>query len=149
MNLLGLPWVGRRRARDAAVVLVFTSRFDSRSPLSGLVLTAYGILIWLAAIRSAGCLGASLQAKPWRGKYYTMSAWRSEDALRDFARSRTHRTAVKIVRRAGAVDGVLISWWEDGAVWRPRWRDAIRRADASPTGPYAGPQSPADLLGLR
>jgi heme-degrading monooxygenase HmoA len=138
MSLFKLPWFGRRRA-PGEQVLVFASRFDSRNPLSALALTIYGMWIWLGAVRSPGCIGASLWAKPLRGKYYTLSAWESEAALQAFARSKAHRNGIKALRKAGKVDGVLISWWVDSGAWRPRWKDAIRRADASPTGPYAGP----------
>ncbi len=143
MSLFRLPWLGRPRAKSDAPVLVFVSRFDSRNPLSALALLFYGMSIWVYAARSRGAVGASLWAKPLRGKYYTMSAWESEDALREFSRSKVHRAGVKALRRVGKVDGVLISWWEDGTAWKPRWKNAMHRADASPTGPYAGP-SPAD-----
>jgi heme-degrading monooxygenase HmoA len=141
MSLFKLPWFGRRRAKGEQV-LVFASRFDSRNPLSGLALLIYGMWIWLGAVRTPGCIGASLWAKPLRGKYYTLSAWESEVALHAFARSKGHRQGVKALRKVGKVDGVLISWWEDCTAWRPRWKAAIRRADAAPTGPYAGPAQP-------
>jgi heme-degrading monooxygenase HmoA len=143
MSLFKLPWFGRRRVRSDRV-LVFASRFDGRNPRSALVLAVYGMRIWFTAVRSPGSVGASLWAKPLRGRYYTLSAWESEDALREFASSKAHRTGIKMLRKIGNVDGVLISWWEDGADWKPRWKDAIHRADASPTGPYAGPASEAD-----
>ena len=139
MSLFKVPWFGRRRTKDGQPVLVFASRFDSQNPRSALALLVYGLRIWITAARSRGALGASLWAKPLRGRYYTLSAWESEEALREFARSKAHRVGVKALRKAGTVDGALISWWEDGADWTPRWKDAIRRADASPTGPYAGP----------
>ena len=107
MSLFKLPWVGRRRATTGQPVLVFASRFDSRNPLSALVLTVYGIRIWLTAARSNGSLGASLWAKPLRGRYYTLSAWESEEALHAFARSKPHRAGIKALRKAGKVDGVL------------------------------------------
>jgi hypothetical protein len=144
MSLFKLPWVGRRRTTSSEPVLVFASRFDSHNPLSALTLVIYGIWIWLTAARSRGCVGASLWAKPMRGKYYTLSAWTGESDLHAFARSNAHRTGVKTLRKVGAVDGVLISWWEDGVDWRPRWKDAIRRTDASPRGPYAGPHGSVD-----
>jgi heme-degrading monooxygenase HmoA len=139
MSLFKLPWLGRRRATTDGPVLVFASRFDSHNPLSALALGVYGIWIWVTAARTRGSLGASLWAKPHRGRYYTLSAWRDEQALHGFARSKAHRKGVKALRRAGKVDGVLISWWEDGENWKPCWRAAIERADASPKGPYAGP----------
>jgi heme-degrading monooxygenase HmoA len=144
LSLFKLPWLGRRRV-SSDQVLVFASRFDSRNTRSAFALLVYGIWIWLTAVRTPGCVGASLWAKPLSGKYYTFSAWESEDALHAFARSRAHRVGVTSLRKAGTVDGVLISWWEAGAGWRPRWKAAITRADASPTGPYAGP-APVSLV---
>src|SRR3954467_15602203 len=143
MSLFKLPWLGRRRVRWEQV-LVFGSRFDNRNLFSALVLLIYGPWIWLTAVRTPGCIGASLWAKPMRGRYYTFSAWESEEALHTFARSRAHRVGIKMLRKVGNVDGVLISWWEDGADWKPRWNDASQRVDASSTGPYAGPASESD-----
>ena len=142
MSLFKLPWLGRHRVQSEQV-LVFGSRFDNRNLLSALVLLVYGPWIWLTAVRTPGCVGASLWAKPLRGRYYTFSAWESEEAMRVFARSRAHRIGIKMLRKIGNVDGVLISWWEAGNGWKPQWRPAIKRVDASPTGPYAGP-SPAE-----
>jgi heme-degrading monooxygenase HmoA len=138
MSLFKLPWLGRRRVHSEQV-LVFGSRFDNRNLLSALVLLVYGPWIWLTAVRTPGCVGASLWAKPLRGRYYTFSAWESEEALRTFARSRAHRIGITMLRKVGNVDGVLISWWEAGTDWKPSWRAAIKRLDSSPTGPYAGP----------
>jgi heme-degrading monooxygenase HmoA len=138
MSIFKLPWLGRRAPRSGRV-LVFASRFDSRNPLSALALAIYGVGIWLASARSRGNLGASLWAKPIRGRYYTLSVWESEETLRAFARSKPHRAGVKALYKVGKVDGVLISWWEDTSGKRPRWQDAIRRADASAPGPYVGP----------
>ena len=144
MSIFKLPWIGRRRAEQAGSVLVFASRFDSRGPGSARALFTGGMRIWLTALRSPGVLGASLWARPLRGKYYTLSAWESEEALRAFAHSGAHRRGVKALYATGEVDGVLSSWWEDAGTWRPRWTDAVRRADAATPGPYAGPaQGPA------
>jgi heme-degrading monooxygenase HmoA len=138
MSLFKLPWLGRRRVQ-LGEVLVFGSRFDNRNLSSALVLLVYGPWIWLTAVRTPGCVGASLWAKPLRGRYYTFSAWENEEALRKFASTRAHRVGIKMLRKVGNVDGVLISWWEGGTEWRPRWRAAMKRLDASPTGPYSGP----------
>jgi heme-degrading monooxygenase HmoA len=144
VSLFRLPWRGRRRT-SADRVLVFASRFDGRSARSAWVLLRQGIRIWRDAAGSPGCIGAALWAKPLRGKYYTLSAWDSEASVREFAGRAVHRTGVQTLRRVATVDGVLISWWVDGAGWRPDWRAAIRRVDAAPTGPYDGPSEPASL----
>jgi heme-degrading monooxygenase HmoA len=143
MSMFTLPWRWRRRPAEGRV-LVFASRFDSRGFRSSWALFAGGMRIWRTASRSPGSYGASLWAKPFRGKYYTLSAWESEEALHAFARSAVHRSGIKALYAAGKVDGVLISWWEDADGWRPQWKDAIRRADASTPGRYAGPAAEAD-----
>jgi heme-degrading monooxygenase HmoA len=143
MTIFKLPWRWRRRP-DSGRVLVFASRFDGRGFRASCALFTGGVRIWRSAVRSPGVYGASLWAKPFRGKYYTLSAWESEEALRGFARGAVHRSGVKALYAAGSVDGVLISWWEDADGWRPHWKDAIRRADASTPGPYAGPAAEAD-----
>jgi heme-degrading monooxygenase HmoA len=142
-SLFKLPWRGQRRA-ETERVLVFASRFDGRKPRSAWALLRYGTRVWLVAARSPGCLGAALWAKPLRGKYYTLSAWDSEAALRAFAHDAAHRDGIRALRRLSEIDGVLISWWTDGASWRPRWREAMRRADAATPGPYAGPHAESE-----
>jgi heme-degrading monooxygenase HmoA len=143
MSIFRIPWLGRRRPKGGQV-LVFASRFDSHNPRSAWALFTGGMRIWLTAVRSPGSFGASLWAKPIRGRYYTLSAWESEEMLRAFAHGRPHRRGVKALYAAGNVDGVLISWWEDADGWRPRWKDAITRADAATPGPYAGPTASAE-----
>jgi hypothetical protein len=143
MSIFRLPWIGRRRPTTGQV-LVFVSRFDGQGFRSALTLLMHGMRIWRSAVRSPGSYGASLWARPLRGKYYTLSAWESEEALRAFARSAVHRSGVKAMYAAGNVDGVLISRWEDADGWRPRWPEAMRRADVATPGRYAGPATEAD-----
>src|SRR5438045_1119470 len=100
MSIFKLPWIWRGRPRDGQV-LVFASRFDGRGFRSSWALFTGGTCIWLSAVRTPGSFGASLWAKPIRRKYYTLSAWESEEALRAFAHGGPHRSGVKALYAAG------------------------------------------------
>jgi heme-degrading monooxygenase HmoA len=136
--MFALPWK-TVAAPTGERVLVFASRFDGRGFGSARVMLGAGIGIRRGALHAPGCLGASLWARPLRGKYHTLSAWQDEESLAAFARSAAHRDGVRALRAVGPVDGVLISWWENAADWRPNWKAAISRAAAATPGPYAGP----------
>ena len=141
ISMFALPW--KTVARPAGDrVLVFSSRFDGRGIRSARAMLRSGMGIRRGALQAPGCLGASLCARPLRGKYHTLSAWQDEQSLMAFARSAPHRDGIRALRAAGPVDGVLISWWEDAAGWRPRWDEALRRVAAATPGPYTGPAAP-------
>lgn len=149
MNLLAVPWATTGPAPDQPT-LVFASRFDSHRSLrsAGRLLRLSG-RVRGAALRADGCYGAGLLARPLLGSYYTLSRWRDEAALAAFAHNGLHRDAVRAMRAAGEVDGVLISWWEPPQRPRPSWAEVIARTAASPTGAYRGPADMGEAAGHR
>ena len=58
-------------------------------------------------------MGVSLRAQPLRATFWTLSAWSSQAALRDFARADPHRSIVARVR-PWAKTAVLQTWTVPG-----------------------------------
>ena len=141
MPRLASPWQWRAKPTGERM-LVFASRFDGRGQRFARTLLSGGGRVRKQVLASPGALGVSIYARPLRGKYYTLSAWADEESLRAFARSGgPHAEAIRELRNRGAVTGVLISWWQPASAGAPTWDDALRRIEASPPGPYAGPMN--------
>lgn len=131
--MFSLPWRWTKAARpDRAVV--FASRFDAKGLKTRWVLLAGGVRIRRAVLASPGALGVSLRAHPIAGRYYTLSMWRDEASLLDFAHGAAHRAAVTRISGLGSVNGVLIS--RDHACTRPRWSDILDWVSSTQPGPY-------------
>jgi hypothetical protein len=69
---------GEGQGRDQAGLLTTAWR----SP----AFLGYALRIWLQARRSPGIMGLALRAQPLKATFWTLSAWSSQAALRDFAR---------------------------------------------------------------
>jgi quinol monooxygenase YgiN len=73
-----------------------------------------------------GLIGYSLLAKPFRGRYWTLSAWRDEQALAAFIRQPPHVEAMRELRKV--LSGfTTIRWKAPGGQLPPDWDDALAR----------------------
>ena len=112
---------------------------DLLAVLSYLPLKSYGRLLpfvvytvqvvkQLAA--SDGLIGYSLLARPFSKAFWTLSAWRSEDALRTFVRSAPH---VRIMTAlASHMDQTkFVRWPVKGSQLPLQWNDALRRSESN------------------
>jgi hypothetical protein len=94
-------------------IVVLGSRFELISAWRSPAFLGYALRIWLQARRSPGIIGLSLRAHPLRATFWTLSAWSSEESLRDFARADPHRSIVAKVR-PWAKTVVLRTWTVPG-----------------------------------
>ncbi len=94
-------------------IVVLGSRFELISAWRSPAFLGYALRIWLQARRSPGIIGLSLRAHPLRATFWTLSAWSSEESLRDFARADPHRSIVARVR-PWAKTAVLRTWTVPG-----------------------------------
>jgi heme-degrading monooxygenase HmoA len=76
-----------------------------------------------------GLIGYSLLAKPFRGRYWTLSAWRDEEAVRAFIRQPPHVDAMRELRKVLA-GFTTIRWSVRGGELPPDWDDALARGAA-------------------
>ena len=75
---------------------------------------------------SAGVIGYSLNSRPFRGQFWTLSVWDNEAALQAFVHERPHvdtmRTMIPYMGQTR-----FVRWTARGADLPVRWDDALRR----------------------
>lgn len=79
-----------------------------------------------------GVVGYSLEAKPFRKQYRSLSVWTGEEALAAFARARAHGELARDLAPEMA-PSTFVRWTISGRDGRPRWREGVRRLDAART----------------
>ena len=137
MNYLVLPWLRGPGRADGPSLLAFATRFDATRRGTARRLLGHSGFVYWAALGAPGCVGATLVAQPLRRRYYTLSLWEDEASLQDFGHHPAHRRAVRSLH-AASTEGILLGWWTDAAVRRPRWREVEERMASAPHGPFVG-----------
>jgi hypothetical protein len=137
-----IPWSTPAAARVPAGqdIVILGSRFELTSAWRSPAFLGYALRIWLQARRSPGIMGVSLRAQPLRATFWTLSAWSSQAALRDFARADPHRSIVARVR-PWAKKAVLQTWTVPGGEAGPTaldpaalWEQAEARISSASRG---------------
>jgi hypothetical protein len=126
--MTALPWTTCQYRKDATDLLVLTTR---------LPLHRYRdiprFLRWTMRVRAQlrtapGCAGYSLDAKPLRKTFWTVSAWSGKDAVEAFVHSGQH--AAMLADLAGRVgDPRFVESTASSADLPPSWKDAHERID--------------------
>lgn len=134
-----IPWAAPAAAEvpPGQDIVILGSRFELTSAWRSPAFLGYAMRIWLQARRSPGIIGVSLRAQPLRATFWTLSAWSSQAALRDFARADPHRSIVARVR-PWAKTAVLRTWTVPGGEPGPAaldpaalWQQAEARISGS------------------
>jgi heme-degrading monooxygenase HmoA len=73
-----------------------------------------------------GVMGFSMLAEPLRKRYATLSVWRDEAALDDFARAHPHDQLVAALAPEMG-ETKFVRWTTSGAAGRPSWKEALER----------------------
>ena len=73
-----------------------------------------------------GLVGFGLRAKPIRGEYWTLSAWKSADEMNTFVRGEPHKTIMKDLRPL-LKQAKFVRWELSGSQLPPRWPDSLER----------------------
>ncbi|MEU0738370.1 DUF3291 domain-containing protein [Streptomyces sp. NPDC006134] len=121
-----LPWTTPNPPSPFAEAHVFASRFETRTLLGALMFLARTPGVWRQVSRAPGAYGASLKAEPFKRTFWTLSAWESPEALKDFARSGPHApTSRKLA--AQMRDARFVTWTAAGDDLPPSWTEAQRR----------------------
>jgi hypothetical protein len=75
---------------------------------------------------SRGLLGYSLLARPLAKRFWTLSVWEDEAALRAFVRAQPHAQTMELMRsHMGKTK--FVRWTVQGSQIPPAWDDALRR----------------------
>ncbi|MYT68470.1 MULTISPECIES: DUF3291 domain-containing protein [unclassified Streptomyces] len=111
---------------EGAEVLVFASRFETRTLWGALKFFARTPTVWRQVGRAPGAYGATLKAAPLKRTFWTLSAWESREALKDFAASAPHGPAAGGLR-GQMKDSEFLTWKAPAGDLPLDWEDALRR----------------------
>ncbi|TXS50589.1 DUF3291 domain-containing protein [Streptomyces sp. uw30] len=121
-----LPWTVPNPAPHGTEVHVFASRFETHTLWGALRFLARTPGVWRQVSRAPGAYGASLKAEPFKRTFWTLSAWESPAALKDFARSGTHAPTSRGLS-AQMRDAKFATWQVSSDVLPLDWTEAFRR----------------------
>jgi hypothetical protein len=121
-----LPWTVPNPPPAGAEALVFASRFETRSLWGALKFLLRTPGVWRQAGRAPGAYGATLKAEPLKRTFWTLSAWESATALKEFARSGSHGPSARHLA-AEMKDVQHVTWTVSGDELPLDWSEASRR----------------------
>ncbi|MEE1755468.1 DUF3291 domain-containing protein [Streptomyces sp. SP18CS02] len=121
-----IPWVTPNPAPPGATAVVMASRFEVRSVRDVPRFFLKSLSAWGQVRKAPGALGASLEARPLKRTFYTLSAWQDREALYAYARAEPHRGIMTGLRRT--MCGSAFTFWEVPVSDLPiGWDEAKRR----------------------
>ncbi|MEV7285490.1 DUF3291 domain-containing protein [Streptomyces sp. NPDC093252] len=121
-----LPWSTPNTPPPGAEVHVFASRFETRTLWGALVFFARTPRVWRQVLRAPGVYGAGLRAEVLKRTFWTLSAWESPEALREFTRSGAHGpTSRGLAPRMR--DAAFVRWTTSADQLPVDWAEARRR----------------------
>ena len=121
-----LPWTSSRTPEhDGEYVVLLTylplRRFRTLPAFFRLILAVQRQLAG-----TAGLVGYTLRARLFSRRFWTLSVWESEDALKRFVVSQPHRDTMRKLR--GKMGETSFTRWPlNGSDLPPSWEDAVKR----------------------
>ena len=121
-----LPWTSSRTPeRDTEYLVLLTylplRRFRTLPAFFRLILAVQRQLAG-----TAGLVGYTLRARLFSRRFWTLSVWESEDALKRFVVAQPHRDTMRKLR--GKMGETTFTRWPvSGSDLPPSWEDAIKR----------------------
>jgi quinol monooxygenase YgiN len=124
------PWKWHRQASPDREYLVLLSFLPLRrfSRVPWFLLHTLRIARQLAAAR--GLVGYSLNAEPLAKRFWTLSVWEDDAALRAFAGTPPHAQAMRVMA-PHMRPTAFVRWTLTGSALPPTWADALGRAGGS------------------
>lgn len=125
-----LPWTaGTVTTPSPATVdsIVMASRFHLRRHRDVLRFFLDAMRVFGLARRSPGVVGVTLEARPLRKEFLTLSQWTDQAALDAMVRSEPHATVMARQRKVMADSA--FRFWAAPADEPPTWAEARRRLD--------------------
>ncbi|WP_432188635.1 DUF3291 domain-containing protein [Streptomyces sp. Tue6028] len=123
-----LPWTVPNTPPQDTEVHVMASRFETRTLWGALRFFARTPGVWRQVGTAPGAYGASLKAAPLRRTFWTVSAWESPAALKEFARSGPHAPAAGGLRHQ-MKDAKFLTWKTSADELPLDWAQVLRRFD--------------------
>lgn len=121
-----LPWTSSRTADPDGEYLVLLTylplrRFRTLPAFFRLILA-----IQRQLAGTAGLVGYTLRGRPFSRRFWTLSVWDSEDALKGFVVAQPHRDTIRKLR--GKMGETSFTRWPvSGSDLPPTWRAALKR----------------------
>lgn len=137
--MVTIPWrAGPAADTPGPTVTVMASRFELTTVRAVPSFLLASLTSWWQAVHDEGCVGVSLQARPWAREFWTLSAWTSRDAVYRYARRGPHAGAARTQTRAMRASTFV--FWEVAPDALPvRWHDGKQRVwerMADPEAPF-------------
>ncbi|MGW3949402.1 DUF3291 domain-containing protein [Streptomyces sp. NPDC004752] len=121
-----LRWTSVNPPAPDAEAFVMASRLEARSLSDVPRFLAKSLAAWKQVKCAPGAYSASLIAEPFKGVFWTFSAWRDEDALYKYARTEPHKSVMTGLRPL-MKHSVFTFWQTPAAGLTLDWTDAKRR----------------------
>jgi hypothetical protein len=118
-----LPWIQRSEAESDTAYLVMASRLPLRSyaRIPSFMRATWRIRRQLAT--AGGLMGYSLDAKLLTKTFWTLSAWRDQEALDSFAQAEPHRGLIAAIR-PHMKPTTFVTWTATGSQIPVQWETA-------------------------
>lgn len=123
-------WIHRRKPKPDREYLALLTYLPLKRYGSLFRFAAYARRIRKQLKAAHGLIGYSVRGQPWRLKFWTLSVWRSESALREFAHQGSHMGAM-VLLRSDMGPTQFTRWRIKGRDVPLGWKDALRREAAS------------------
>ncbi|SHN45376.1 hypothetical protein [Cryptosporangium aurantiacum] len=126
-----IPWTPAKSAKDATgPALAMASEFELTSLRHVPRFFLDSMRIYRQTLAADGALGVSLEARPLRGRFRTLSSWRDRAAVDAFIRVEPHRSAMR--RHHSSMKRAKFVFW-DAPEPQLTWDEATRHlATAGP-----------------
>jgi heme-degrading monooxygenase HmoA len=127
-----LPWTQVAPPPSDGDVLVLASRLRLRRFRDVPGFLRHSMRVNRAVREVDGAIGVSLDAKPLRRTFLTLSTWTDEAAMRRLVTHPVHRDVMARYRDR-LVDPTFVTWTVPAGSGPPRWSDALAHLDGAPT----------------
>ena len=122
------PWRTFRAPDPNGDFVALLSYLPFKSYWRVLSLAIYGQQVVKQLATAGGLVGYSLLARPLSKRFWTLSAWESEDALQDFVQKQPH-LRIMTVLAPHMEKTKFVRWMVKGSELPLRWDDALQRGD--------------------
>lgn len=123
-----LPWATIDKSEGGDAVIM-ASRFTLRTWRHVLPFFIDSMRIHRQVRRTAGAYGVSLEARPFKREFFTLSSWRDDAAVKELVKAEPHRSVMRKYRDATAE--ATFRFWSAPAAEPPTWAEAKRRLSDS------------------
>jgi heme-degrading monooxygenase HmoA len=121
-----LPWTSSRTPEHDGEYLVLLTYLPLRRFRTLPAFFRLTLAVQRQLAGTAGLVGYTLRARPFSRRFWTLSVWDSEDALKRFVVAQPHRDTMR--RLGGKMGETYFTRWPlRGSDLPPSWEDAMRR----------------------